>query len=562
VAQQENEPVDSGLVEKQVVALAEVRILVTDRKGQPIIDLKPDEIRLYEGDVEQRIAFLETASGARERLSGDPAPGSPLSIDATNLEDVPQETLIVLPPRAIRRVVMAFDVSNSRKAIREQWRESALSWLSTGMLPEDRVGIVLLGSHPEWLVDLTGDTDLLRSALRDFPLKKSAVGRDRSREMSMLMSDIRECFEVGAAGTTARGGGVPCAYDTARPRVHRWNAEAEGTVRNLRSLVGQLAAVPGRKAVLLFSDGFIGDPSMMAVHAIVANLGSADYNLDMEKMKTRFGKDIHHEVARLHQLARVGDVTFFTLNTKQGGDTGFSGDLEHDRALPATALGVDPWKDMGTSLEHTLSLMARETGGRSYDGVRELTANLQAAADSFFGMYTVGYYRADPNSPEARVQVRVDRDHVTVTFPERGSSREPVVAETRLELVIGNPRSTVGGETLTLPLAARIAFDSLPLREVGRSAGTVLGLYFRAVQPDGTVVAERLDVKTVGVDKNQLEEAAGMDFVHWSELILPPGSFRILVRVSDDRLQLVASRAVDLTLGPDFVRPGLEVHRR
>jgi hypothetical protein len=82
------------------------------------------------------------------------------------------------------------------------------------------------------------------------------------------------------------------------------------------------------------------------------------------------------------------------------------------------------------------------------------------------------------------------------------------------------------------------------------------------MRPDGTVVAERLDVDMVGVDTDKIEEARATNVVHWSELTLSPGPFRILVRVSDDRQQLIAARAVDLTLGNDSVRPGLQARER
>ena len=64
-AERSTPPGRSGLVERQVVAVAEVRILVTDRQGRAITDLRPEEIRIYDN----------FSRGTRENIAdalGDP----------------------------------------------------------------------------------------------------------------------------------------------------------------------------------------------------------------------------------------------------------------------------------------------------------------------------------------------------------------------------------------------------------------------------------------------------------------------------------------------------------
>ena len=63
--------------------------------------------------------------------------------------------------------------------------------------------------------------------------------------------------------------------------------------------------------------------------------------------------------------------------------------------------------------------LAKETGGRSYHGLKKLTDNVQAAADSFFGMYTVGYYRSDPDAEVGKVRVKIARRKLAIDYPER-----------------------------------------------------------------------------------------------------------------------------------------------
>jgi len=520
--------------ERTTVVLAEVRILVTDRQGRAITDLRPDEIRVFEADAEQRLAFLESASGSRER----PAGASPY----------------VLPAKAVRRIVLAFDVRNSRKTAREPWRAAARSWLATGMQSGDRVGIVLLGDYPRWIAELTDDRDALLAAVDGVSLKRAAPDRNNGHVMSRLMTEMRTCFERTGEFEGSAGPAV-CAYNAARPYVHRWNAEAAETVQNLQALVGQLAAVPGRKAVLLFSDGLIEDAAMLAVDAMITHLGSAEHDLDVYKMKRRLGKDVQAPLAELKRVARAGGVSLFVLDTGSRAESGSSGQLEHTTTLPASAFALDPWRELGDASGHTLDLLARETGGRAYHGQQELADSLRAAADAFLGMYTVGYYRADTEEEPGPVRVAIDRRQLDVSYPERAEVRGHRAEPQRVVLVIGKPHSQEGSDAQVLPVAAKLAFDVLPLREGRGGVGTVLGICFQAIAPDGTVVEERLVVETVGVDTARRAEASGKQVVHWEELPLAPGTYRIRARVSDDRQLLIAERAVDLTVDADGVRP-------
>ena len=101
-------------------------------------------------------------------------------------------------------------------------------------------------------------------------------------------------------------------------------------------------------------------------------------------------------------------------------------------------------------------------------------------------------------------------------------------------------------------------FDALPLRGgAGGSRGTVLGLHLQAIRPDGTVVAERLDIEPIATGGKSRETVGGRNLLHRTDLVLPPGPYRIRARVSDDRRVILADRTLDLTLEPGNVRPGL-----
>jgi VWFA-related protein len=551
------ETLDSDLVEQQVVAVAEILVLATDREGRPVTDLRAAEIRVFEAGAEQKVAFVEPVSRGRPEPSPDAMAAPPAPLYTRDGSHAPGRPTAVLPAVSLRRVVLAFDVRNSRKSARAGWQQAARDWLAEGMQPQDRVGMVTLGRYPEWLVEFTDDrARLLDGLAADKLLQRTAPGRDRTRYVSALMDDLRTCREA-ETGRVASGDLVDCAYTMARARVPRWYAEARESVGNLDALVGQLAAIPGRKAVLLFSEGIVDDPAMIAVYAILSGLGAGGEFPDIQKMKARIGNDVHAELRELRERAREAEVSFFALNTKERDARGLGANLEQPSAMPTASLGAEPWRDMDTATRETLDELARDTGGRSFLGREELGDNLAAAADGYFGMYTVGYYRADPRGEPGKLRVEVGRKGVRLSHTERPALGGSQAEAAALEITIGQPRPDGASAAQHLPLVISMGLDELPLRRAGRSVGTVLGLHVQAIRPDGTVAAERLDVETVAIARKDRDAARGTHFAHRTELLLAPGPYRIRARVSDDRQTMLADRAIDLTLEDGSVRPGL-----
>ena len=79
-------PVDEGDVVKISTTLIQIDVTVTDRKGNIVRDLSPDEIEIYENGKKQRISNFSFVSNARNeaekgwkphrqpRPSGTPSP--------------------------------------------------------------------------------------------------------------------------------------------------------------------------------------------------------------------------------------------------------------------------------------------------------------------------------------------------------------------------------------------------------------------------------------------------------------------------------------------------------
>lgn len=393
----QTDPVETDVVEKTVVALREFDLLVTDKRGRAITDLRAAEVRVFEGRTEQRVAFLETVFGERQITAGSP-------------QDIPDMGSLGRQASRVRRIVLAFDAFNSTLRVRQRWLDAARGWVDDGLRPGDEIGVVVFGNAPKWVLPLTANVETVRRALEGMALDHEAADRDVQREMSSLMHDIRAYCPKGNEG-------FRCAYVLGQEYVQRWNRASEQSIAHLDTVIEHLANVPGRKAVLLFSEGIIGDASAMAVNALLVNFGTSVVNI--ETLRWSYNSDAYDELRIMQANARAAKISFFTLYTARPTARGFAGDLEQAETLTAPDLGVNAWGRLESAARETLSVLATETGGRSYERLRDLDADVRHAADGFLGIYSVGYYRKNPDAELGRLRVKVNRRNVDLDYDRR-----------------------------------------------------------------------------------------------------------------------------------------------
>lgn len=562
------------LTERVEVVLAETVVSATDRKGDPVRDLKPDEIEVSEGGDARRIAFFEPfLSKGRLAASESEALAAPL-YDAGGREVARDPRTTVAPAQPSRTIVLAFDVVNSKIRIRNAWRSAALLWVRNSMKPGDRVGVVVSKNVPEWIVPITSDKTAVRSALESLELEGRATQRDRRAEISRLYREISACAEASEAGgarASAAGGGgdvlasprgsshdeIDCALSIADPYVAQWDVESLESIAVLRTLSGQLSAIPGRKEAILFSEGIIPDPASLAVNTMLAVFGSDRLDTMSVLGKLSLNRRSSEELAKLHDAARGAGVVFFTFDTRGGAERGYNDTLELDRPVSHKALGANPWVEVYEATSSALSTLAEESGGRGFFGTKGLDEKVAQAAESYFGTYALGFYRPEGTGKVGKLKVRVKRGGVSLEYQARAREQPQPPRPARLDLSIRKPEPTGVGDRQMLPVVLDVAIGELPLRKAdGGVYGCQLGIFVQAARPDGTVITETFQEVTAAIDERPKDKDPSTTYRTLVRLDLPPGPYRVRARLSDDRQIMVAERAIDLTLGTGEVRGG------
>jgi VWFA-related protein len=558
--------VDSGVEERVNVVLVEFKVLVTDKKGNPITDLRPEEVEVLEGGRSQKLAFVEswlTVESDSALALRDSVPATVYS--PTGDTAAPEALAAVPPPKPVRRVIFIFDVKNSRIRVREEWRNAAIEWVKTEMTEGDMASVIILRNYAQWILQATSDRKAVQAALESMDLFTDTPNRSRRSEMTDLLTDLKTaCVDTGGSprggsgsrdptATTALGDEGTCAATIARPYIDQWGNETDETILALRQLTGQLAAIPGRKAVVLFSEGIIPDPAEVAVNAVLSIWGSGMINF--RSMNSTLRRDAFREISNLHRVAAASEVVYFTLDSRPSSERGYSEELEMLTSQARGALGINPWGEMYEATRSTLSALSYATGGRPFYGPDDLEADVTTAAAAFYGVYSVGYYRSNPLNP-GKLKVKIKRKGIKFRVPNDVNFRKNEARKTPVEMAVGRPRFAGYGNLQQLPVAVLALYDVLPLRRGAGGRGCQLGVFLQAQRRDGTVAAERFDTTIIVVKKEDLEDLEGQYYDHKTGLELEPGQYRLRARLSDDFNEIVGDKYIDLTVGEERIAPG------
>ncbi|MGC2330808.1 MAG: VWA domain-containing protein, partial [Candidatus Acidiferrales bacterium] len=181
-----------------------VDVIVTDKKGNYIHDLTPQDFRVYDNDKEQQIVNFSFGSS---------------------------QSAAQAPER--HYMVLFFDDSTMSLGDQAQARQAALKFIDADA-GTDRVMAV---------VDFTGSLRIIQNFTGDPVQLRRATQYAKTSAVSPNDSD-------SSAGTAQAGPPMPSFFDSAN------DFGVYSLLLAIRTLAKDLADVPGRKSVVLFTEGF------------------------------------------------------------------------------------------------------------------------------------------------------------------------------------------------------------------------------------------------------------------------------------------------------------------
>ena len=351
--------VDEQDVVRITTNLVQIDAVVTDKSGKHIVDLKPDEVEIYEDDQVRAITDfsyinLNSANPPHVQIS-------PLDLRAAMIG--PPLVPRLLRPDQFRRTIalVVDDLGLSFESV-VHVRQSLKKFLDEQMQPHDLVAIIRTSGGTGALQSFTNNRRQLYAAVDK--IKWSLIGR----------SEISAKPIISSSNTTnrAEGGG--------RGRILKEEMEVDklvtqlrqdmfaiGTLGALHYVIQGLESLPGRKLVILFSDG-LSLPRDYAKDRILGILR------ELTDFANRASVVLYSVDARGLQT--------FGLSAADA-TSGFTSDQVAERL-----------KDRQNSLRDTqdgLFFLSAETGGMAVLNSNDLNLSIKRILDDQQGYYLIGY---------------------------------------------------------------------------------------------------------------------------------------------------------------------------
>ena len=383
---------DQTPVFRSSITLVTTDVIVRDENGQFLPDLAPEDITVFEDDVEQEITSLVLVHGGR--VYNQLLPPTPV-----------QEGIILPPTRptsdtAGRIFILFVDDLHLQTSLTPKTRQVFNTIAETLVHEGDLFGIV--SSGPSAInVDMTYDRSLLHAAM------ERIIGDGFSPQ------ELIEQITDGGRG----------------PEELRWRAHK--AFKLALEIVDNLATVENRrKAFIYISSGYDFNPFEMArVRAgpigdmmraiaegedgVVDNYYNSFPDSDIRQM-TRLERqgavfadsDLALELAELTRAANRANVSFYTIDPR-----GLVAGPDIDFDVP-----IQEWSEHLFQTQNTLRMMAGLTGGRAVVNRNDFDDALREIDAETSDYYVLGFYtnNPDPTFRTRKLRVEVDRPNVSV----------------------------------------------------------------------------------------------------------------------------------------------------
>jgi VWFA-related protein len=383
---------EDGDVVKISTALIQIDVSVTDKRGNPVKDLKPEEVEIYENGKRQEITNFSFISNVRER-SVEPAE-KPDKASAA-----PPPPVSNVRPEQVRRTIalVVDDLTLSFESI-YYTRRALKKFVDEQMQEGDLVAIIRTGGGIGALQQFTTDRRQLYAAIEK--IKWTPFGSGGISAFSPIEATPLEQAKANGAQITDEQ--LEAEKDFLREGTNfREDIFATGTLGAINFIIRGMRYLPGRKSIMLLSDGF----SIFSQ----TREGFTEPNRVLDSLR------------RLVDLANRSSVVVYTLDARGLAITGMTA-ADNTSGLDAAAIEqrLSDRREKLFNSQEGLVYLARQTGGFPIINNNDLSAGIRKILDDQ-SYYLIGYQPDDETfDPVKRrfnkLEIKVKRPGVNVRY--------------------------------------------------------------------------------------------------------------------------------------------------
>jgi len=510
------------------VHVVELPVSVVDSSGNPVRGLTAANFALYDEKKKQPITSFDSIDFAA---------------------DAPASAIAPMNPAARRSFVLLFDLGFTSPRSMSRAHDAARRFVNESVGPRDLVAVATVDPDRgyRFITAFTTDRELVTSAIAN-PVTFHGTDPLQIANQTVIWEAPRGYESPGQAQVIENTGLGAVADQAKRDVADLTNAQFELAARqriereidSMSNLARSLRMVPGRKQVILLSEGF---------DARYLQGFDARGSKEQTKMQTQL---VYGNQEKIDTDKMYGNSTALTRVERMADNFRAADVVLH--AIDVQGVRVQNNLDEGAIINSNggLFLVSRPTGGEVFANSNDLHADFERLLRQQEVVYVLGFHTSDyaPGTFH-NVSVRLvngppgSRVIQPAGYYERGRVNSVERALTNAQIIVNDlPQTDLRVNVLATafpPAAGKPAQVPVIIdingADLMRETGTIIGgadVFIYAFDTAGVVRDRLYDRVTIEVAKvGEKVRAAGIRY--YGTLMLPPGSYAVkaLVRTGD-----------------------------
>lgn len=541
------------------VRVVNVDVFVTDRSGKPIPGLGQGDFELIVDGEPMPISNFYSEAGGQVRETVN-------EIRAERRTDTsfqPIETVEADPERRAHVVVMVdhsrIRPSNRRRAFK------ALKEAVTQLDPGDLISVVGVEEKLVFYSDFIYDRQAIGEILDDISNVSGKVDNTTEVERRLIFGELARGQSGGRLART-----VDLDSGSLRARIQAYAAQEHArslnAIQQLERVVGTMAGIPGRKALLYVAEAM---PSRPGEGLYVewrnrfgggSNGGAGMRRIDFSDDYTRSvgNYDLTQSMEAMALKANSAGVTMYAIDAEGNHGGMVRSALTEQGATSETISVVDE------SYRAPLEFATQATGGRLLRSSGSLVKELAKITRDFDTFYSLGFTPAadwEPGSNHS-VQVKVKgkgrtvRHREEIRLPRPGERAAGATVAALMYQSQNNPldiKANPGTVTprddgnAVVPVLIEIPVGSLVLVPNGETHDASVSIFVSVKDQDGNPGKVQSVPFHLNIPADKVEEAKQNSAHYPLPVVLRPGDREVAVSVQDDINGSLSTVRVDVS---------------
>jgi len=544
-------------IDEYDLTVVNIDAYVTDKKGNPVTDLKAEDFKVYQDGGERVISNFKlftkqtysTAAQLQYLETGGDLQTAP-KLDETAEEEIRPAWIVIY-----------VDNANLHALSRNRVLKRVNTFVRENLNPPVQMMVVSFLTSFKVMQPFTSDKQEVIAALNEMHNYQGGYEDRRSAHDDALdrMHEEREENKYGSS-TSMNAGDTIGFYNSYLYNLMA-NAAKEAandlsyTIDALRGVVTKLSGLPGKKAILYISDGLPMIPGLDLFYEY-AELYQDGASLNMV---SRF--DRTDLFSSLVASANAQGVTIHTIGARGLRVLG-SGSASQRYARSVKSASTE-----NHNLIDTLKFVADNTGGIAVVNTNDFTGGLEKIARDLYTYYSLGYslvasgedkvhsIRVElPNHPDYELRYRhrfVEKSLETRVQDKVLSGLMFDIEDNPMQLYFtaGNP-SPASNDLWTLPVHLSFPIRKVALLPLGSEYVGNVVVFFGARDEEGKQSDFVRQEHEVRVPIAQYNDAQRQRFGIDANLLLDDGRYKILVALLDPVTRQSSYKGLNKTIYP------------